>query len=137
MVGCPRQPNERLLSRPNRSKKLTSPHRCAAPPQRPRLHSPSRHLARCGLPELVDLPPSPPERRAPRHRRAFTPMNSTHRRDSIPKQQQDITLKAHVANACLKCFRGMLQVSYADVAKVDRDVAHVAMVVHVCCKLLF
>ena len=26
---------------------------------------------------------------------------------------------------------------HADVAKVDRDVAYVAMVVHVCCKLLF
>jgi hypothetical protein len=26
---------------------------------------------------------------------------------------------------------------YTDVAKVDRDVAHVAMVVHVCCNLLF
>ena len=31
----------------------------------------------------------------------------------------------------------MLQVFHVDVAKVDRDVAHVAMVVHVCCKLLF
>ena len=26
---------------------------------------------------------------------------------------------------------------HADVTKVDRDVAYVAMVVHVCCKLLF
>ena len=31
----------------------------------------------------------------------------------------------------------MLQMFHTDVAKVDRDVAHVAMVVHVCCKLLF
>jgi hypothetical protein len=31
-------------------------------------------------------------------------------------------------------FRGMLQVFQMDVAKVDRDVAYVAMVVHVCCK---
>ena len=31
----------------------------------------------------------------------------------------------------------MLQVFYIDVAKVDRNVAYVAMVVHVCCKLLF
>jgi hypothetical protein len=29
----------------------------------------------------------------------------------------------------------MLQFFYADVAKVDRDVARVAIVVHVCCKL--
>jgi hypothetical protein len=28
-------------------------------------------------------------------------------------------------------------VFYADVTKVDRDVARVAIVVHVCCKLLF
>ena len=32
---------------------------------------------------------------------------------------------------------GMLQLFRMDVAKVDRDVAYVAMVVHVCCKLLF
>jgi hypothetical protein len=31
----------------------------------------------------------------------------------------------------------MLQVFHANVAKVDRDVAFIAMVVHVCCKLLF
>jgi hypothetical protein len=30
-----------------------------------------------------------------------------------------------------------LQAFYTDVAKVDRNVAHVVMVVHVCCKLLF
>jgi hypothetical protein len=28
-------------------------------------------------------------------------------------------------------------VFYMDIAKVDRDVAYVTMVVHVCCKLLF
>ena len=51
-----------------------------------------------------------------------------------------LRLKAHVASVTFKCFtyfRGMLQVFYIDVAKVDRDVAYVAMVVHVCCKLLF
>ena len=31
----------------------------------------------------------------------------------------------------------MLQVFHVDGAKVDLDVAYVAMVVHVCCKLLF
>jgi hypothetical protein len=31
----------------------------------------------------------------------------------------------------------MLEVFYIDVAKVDRDVVYVAMVVHVCYKLLF
>jgi hypothetical protein len=40
-------------------------------------------------------------------------------------------LKAHVARVYFKCFRcvkGMLQVFHTDVAKVDRDVAFVAMV---------
>jgi hypothetical protein len=50
------------------------------------------------------------------------------------EQQGDIALKAHVASICFKCFRGMLQVFHACVAKVDWDVA---MVVHICCKLLF
>jgi hypothetical protein len=31
---------------------------------------------------------------------------------------------------------GMLQVFHMDVAKVDREAAYVAMVVHICCKLL-
>jgi hypothetical protein len=30
-----------------------------------------------------------------------------------------------------------LQVFHANVAKVDQDVAHVAIVVHICCKLMF
>jgi uncharacterized CHY-type Zn-finger protein len=44
-----------------------------------------------------------------------------------------------VASLCLKyfsCFRCMFQLFHANVAKVDRDVAYVAMVVHVCCKRL-
>jgi hypothetical protein len=35
-----------------------------------------------------------------------------------------------------RCFRGTLQVFHTDVAKVDWDVAYVAMVVHVYCKSL-
>jgi hypothetical protein len=49
-------------------------------------------------------------------------------------------LQAYVASVCFKCFRCficMLQVFYVDVAKVDRDVAYVAMTIHVCCKRLF
>jgi hypothetical protein len=45
--------------------------------------------------------------------------------------------KMHVANLCFKCLRGMFQVFHADIVKVDRDIAYVAMVVYVCCKLLF
>jgi hypothetical protein len=46
-------------------------------------------------------------------------------------------LKAHVASVCFKCFgcfRGMLQLFQMNFAKVDRNVAYVAMVIHVCCK---
>jgi hypothetical protein len=34
-------------------------------------------------------------------------------------------------------FVGTLQMFHMDVAKLDRNVAYVVMVVHVCCKLLF
>jgi hypothetical protein len=56
------------------------------------------------------------------------------------KQQGDVRLKTHVTSVyfkCFRCFRGILQVFYTDVAKVDCDVAYVAMVVHLCCKYLF
>jgi hypothetical protein len=49
------------------------------------------------------------------------------RRASIPKQQGDDALKAHVANVCFKyfrCFIGTLQVFHMDIAKVDQDVAY-------------
>jgi hypothetical protein len=45
----------------------------------------------------------------------------------------------HVASVqfkYFKCFSDMLQLFHTDAAKVDRDVAYVAMVVHVCCKHL-
>ena len=49
-----------------------------------------------------------------------------------------------VENACCKrmfqafgCFRGTLQLFQMNVAKVDQNVAYVAMVVHVYCKRLF
>jgi hypothetical protein len=48
-------------------------------------------------------------------------------------------LKEHVTNICFECFRyfrGMLQLFYIDVAKVDQDVAYIAIVVHVCYKCL-
>jgi hypothetical protein len=67
-------------------------------------------------------------------------VNSTHRQASIRKQQGDITLKARVANVYFKCFRcsrGMLQVFYIGVAKIDRDVAHVAVAIHICFKCMF
>jgi hypothetical protein len=40
-------------------------------------------------------------------------------------------------NVYFNCFRGMLQVFRMDVAKVDRDVAYVAMAMPSCCKRLF
>jgi hypothetical protein len=42
----------------------------------------------------------------------------------------------HIASVylkCFRCFRGMFQLFHMDVAKVDRDVAYVAMVVHIRC----
>jgi hypothetical protein len=53
--------------------------------------------------------------------------------------EQMLCLKVHVASVCFKCFRCficMLQLFHVDVAEVDRDVAYIEMVVHVCCKLL-
>jgi hypothetical protein len=38
---------------------------------------------------------------------------------------------------CFRYFRNMLQVYHLYVAKVDRDVAHVAMAIHVCFKCMF
>ena len=51
-----------------------------------------------------------------------------------------LRFKGHAISVCFKCFRyfrGTLQVFYADVAKVDRDVAYVASVLEACCKSLF
>jgi hypothetical protein len=48
-------------------------------------------------------------------------------------------MKTHIASICFKCFKcfkGMLQVFHTDVVKVVQDVSHVAMIVHVCCKLM-
>jgi hypothetical protein len=44
---------------------------------------------------------------------------------------------AHACFECFRCFVHMFQVLHADVAKVDQDVAYVAMIAHVCCKCLF
>jgi hypothetical protein len=44
--------------------------------------------------------------------------------------QAPVSSISNISEVCCKCF-------HTDVAKVDQDVAHVAMVVHVCCKLLF
>jgi len=46
----------------------------------------------------------------------------------------------HVVSLCFRyfiCFIDMFQMFHKDVAKVDRDVAYVTMVVHICCKLMF
>jgi hypothetical protein len=45
----------------------------------------------------------------------------------------------YAANICFKCFKGMLQLLYMDVAKVDLDVTHVTYftnISEVCCKRL-
>ena len=50
------------------------------------------------------------------------------------KSRSECCICMHVASVC---FRGVLQVFHIDVAKVDRDVAHVAMAIHVCFKCMF
>jgi hypothetical protein len=32
------------------------------------------------------------------------------------------------------CFRGMLQVFHTNIANIDRNIAYVVMVIHICCK---
>jgi hypothetical protein len=65
----------------------------------------------------------------------------------IPPQRPELTSSGlplpYIANVCFKCFRyfkGMMQLLHMNVAKVYRDVAHVAYlasVTEVCCKRLF
>ena len=46
----------------------------------------------------------------------------------------------HVARVhlkCFRCFRGMFRLFRTDVAKVDRDVAYVAIISEACCKRMF
>ena len=46
------------------------------------------------------------------------------------RPHQDMMHVAVVHFKCFRCFRGMFQVFHMDVAKVGRDVAYAAMVVH-------
>jgi hypothetical protein len=50
-------------------------------------------------------------------------------------------LHTHDLSVCVKCFRYvfrlMLQVFHMDVAKVDPNVAYVAMAIHICFKSMF
>jgi hypothetical protein len=62
------------------------------------------------------------------------PSSSSIMTNSIDPNRGDIVLKTHVPSIC---FRDILQVFQMDVAKVDRDVAYVAIVVQVCRKGLF
>jgi hypothetical protein len=55
------------------------------------------------------------------------------------RRPRHVALKTCVANICYTCFRCfivMFQVFRMDVAKVDPNVAHVVMAIHVCCKSL-
>jgi hypothetical protein len=49
-------------------------------------------------------------------------------------------LKKHVVNVCFnyfRYFRGTLQEFYINIAKVDWNVAYVAMAIHICFKCTF
>jgi hypothetical protein len=104
----------------------------------------TRTMWRPAAPFSTDLSrPSPPERRGSRHRRALHGLHQwTPDNGELPffQAQGDVALKLYVASVyfkCFRCFRGMLQVFYMGIAIVDRDVAHVAIVVYICCKRLF
>ena len=74
-----------------------------------------------------------------KHRRRGVASGELHMPTSLhsPSSKEMFTLKLHVASLCFKCFRGKFaSVSYG-CCKSSWDAAHVAMVVHVCCKLLF
>jgi hypothetical protein len=100
---------------------------------RSRLHHGEPHL-----PALSPRTAQPPARWHPPSRHSVASssvLTSSFASTSLhlSKQQVDATLKAHVARVYFKyfrCFWGMLQVLYIDVAKVDRDVAHVPMSIH-------
>jgi hypothetical protein len=61
------------------------------------------------------------------------PQSALHR----PEEEGRTTHVLRVYFKCFRCSIDMLQVFHMDIAKVDRDVAYVAMLVDVCCKLLF
>jgi hypothetical protein len=95
------------------------------------------HLARQGARSLTQVVLAQAARVGARHF-AGAPVSSMHwRRALFSKQQGDIALKTHIASICFRCFKCMLQVFRMNVAKVDWDVAYVAMVIHVYCKRLF
>ena len=52
------------------------------------------------------------------------------------EQQGDVALKVNDGRVCFNYFI-CLQMFHMDVAKIDRDVANVAIVVHDCCKRPF
>jgi hypothetical protein len=54
---------------------------------------------------------------------------------SVIRPSNKVTLRAE--NACYKIMFQVFQMFHVDVAEVDRNVAYVAMIVHVYCKLLF
>jgi hypothetical protein len=101
-----------------------SPHE--AEPARPPLPPPLRVPAEAAQSLAHCHPPSPPQ-------------PSAGSRSAVLRRLPGFA-KAHVARVCLKCFRcfrGLLQLFHMYVAKVDQDIAYVAMVVYICCKLLF
>jgi hypothetical protein len=54
----------------------------------------------------------------------------------MSRPHRDIMHVAGVQFKCFRYFRGMFQLFHTDVV-IDRDVAHVAMTIHVCCKCMF
>jgi hypothetical protein len=133
-----------LLSLPHTPRTLTATLISICPRRLPpltwirRLHNAAwTHSTRCNH-HSIRLPWPPPQRRgasnAPGHRHAVVATSTASACRALPRH---VVLQTCVANVCFMCFKGMLQIFYIDVEDVDLDVAHVAMVIHICCKNLF
>jgi hypothetical protein len=100
-------------------------HRAASSPRPP----PRRMLQQaCERDEIRVMPRSPTS--CPCHYctvRSMRRCRPPHRRASIRRS------KAHVARVCFKCFRCFS----LNVAKVDQNIAHVTVAIHICFKYMF
>jgi hypothetical protein len=158
-----KSPTPRLASLVAVSRAVVHPPQAASPPREALIrvsshHAPSAPCAPCPSPAAVHRARPLPRRGAadaavplanggasrdaillvsfPRrclHRRA--PCAAADRNDEPPFLQ---AARSHcIESACCKYMFQVFQMFYLDVVKVDRDVAHVAMSIHVCCKCMF
>jgi hypothetical protein len=102
-------------------------HLTAWAPPRPRLGIASSSTSKAPRPSHVCSRPSVEALRPHTPATAVTPRCRWRRRP-----YQDTPHVANISFKYFRCFKGTLQVFHVDVVKVDRDVAHGAMAIHVC-----